>query len=364
MNHTCFSTDYATARLRLLAAAEAARDWTHRAFAHPDVGPAGETLTLDVFRRGPADADRVLVVNSATHGAEGFSGSAIQLALIAAAPTLPDNVALLLIHGINPHGFAHLRRVTEDNVDLNRNFVDFTAPLPMNTVYRDLSPTLNPDVLGDPETLIDRMDALRATMGDLPFMKAVSGGQYDDPAGVQFGGSAPTWSRRTIERIWREDLGTAQVVVQLDVHTGLGPRGFGMLMMAANPDEPHRALTARWFGPMMVTARPASTAETVLGGYLNAGLEQLSSARVIPMTLEFGTEPLAQVLAAVIADNWLFRQAKVAPAVVRSIKDRVRAAFDPQDDDWRDAVLSRGAQVVSQALAGLGALDIERDLPR
>ena len=29
-----------------------------------------------------------------------------------------------MIHALNPFGFAHLRRANEDNVDLNRNFVD------------------------------------------------------------------------------------------------------------------------------------------------------------------------------------------------------------------------------------------------
>ncbi|KQM67851.1 hypothetical protein ASE75_02905 [Sphingomonas sp. Leaf17] len=362
MSDNPFSPDYATARQRLLAAAAGA-DWSHRAIMHPEYGPSGEPLALDVLRRGPADANRVLVINSATHGAEGFSGSAIQLALIQAAPVLPDGVALLLIHGVNPHGFAYLRRVTEDNVDLNRNFIDFTAPLPTNSMYRNLSPTVNPIVLDDSDALIDRLESLRIDMGDLPFMKALSGGQYDDPAGIQFGGAGSTWSRRTIERIWREELGAAAVVVQLDVHTGLGPRGLGMLMMAANPDEPHRTLTADWFGPMMVSARPASAEQTVLGGYLNAGLERAVAAWVIPMTLEFGTEPLAPVIAAVIADNWLHRQVDPAPDVARSIKGCIRAVFDPQDDEWRAAVLARGAQVLGQALAGLGTLDIEKDLP-
>ena len=45
-----------------------------------------------------------------------------------AVPARPEQ-AVLLVHAINPHGFAWSRRVTQENVDLNRNFlVDFTAP--------------------------------------------------------------------------------------------------------------------------------------------------------------------------------------------------------------------------------------------
>lgn len=368
MTDSGFSPDYATARARLLDAAANAGDWTHRAIAHPLTGPDGTPLFLDVLRRGPADAPRVLVVNSATHGVEGFSGSAIQHNLVAAAPPLPPGVAVVLIHGVNPHGFAHLRRVTEDNVDLNRNFIDFDGPLPVNAVYAGLSATVNPVDHPDIGTLMAELASLRETMGAMPFMKAVSGGQYDDPAGIQFGGRAPTWSRRTIEQVWRDELSAAAVIVQIDVHTGLGPYGVGMLMMAADPDEPHRALTAGWFGPMMVSPRPTSGADTILGGYLNAALETAVAARVIPMTLEFGTEPLDTVLAAVIADNWLSAQRPPAPgcdpALARSIKQRLRAAFDPDDAAWRTGVATRGADVIARALAGLADIDIERDLPR
>ena len=29
----------------------------------------------------------------------------------------------MIIHAVNPYGFAHLRRVNEENIDLNRNFI-------------------------------------------------------------------------------------------------------------------------------------------------------------------------------------------------------------------------------------------------
>ncbi len=41
-----------------------------------------------------------------------------------------QNTGALLIHALNPYGFAWTRRVTEDNVDLNRNFVDHDKGYP------------------------------------------------------------------------------------------------------------------------------------------------------------------------------------------------------------------------------------------
>ncbi len=49
--------------------------------------------------------------------------------------SVPDDLAVVLIHAINPYGFAWIRRVNEDNVDLNRNCIDFGAAIPENPGY-------------------------------------------------------------------------------------------------------------------------------------------------------------------------------------------------------------------------------------
>ncbi len=41
-------------------------------------------------------------------------------------------MAVVHVPAVNSHGFSHARRVKEDNVDLNRNFIDFAQPLPVN----------------------------------------------------------------------------------------------------------------------------------------------------------------------------------------------------------------------------------------
>ena len=61
---------------------------------------------------------------------EGFAGSACQQGSVHSPPPLPDDLAVVFVHAINPYGFAWIRRVNEDNVDLNRNCIDFAAGLP------------------------------------------------------------------------------------------------------------------------------------------------------------------------------------------------------------------------------------------
>lgn len=354
-----FSDTYQEARKALLDRASAAGGWEHEAIAHPQKGPDGQPIYVDILRRGPADAERILTISSGTHGAEGFCGSALQSWFVDVAPALPENTAVVLVHAVNPYGFAHVRRVNEDNVDLNRNFIDFSKGRPENDAYAEIFDLLNPREWSDetPAAIEASLKRVQAATDPLQFMKMISGGQYDFADGMQFGGFEPAWSRRTIEDVWQRYLGTAKIVVQIDIHTGLGEDGVGVLMMAANDDEPHKAITAGWLGPMMVTSRPRNSEETILGGYMNGGVEQQLDAWVIPMTLEYGTRPSIEVLIAMIGDNWLVHHGEIDSPQGRAIKERLLRAFYPDDDAWREKVMVRGEDVITKCLTGLGELD-------
>ncbi|MFP5407313.1 MAG: DUF2817 domain-containing protein, partial [Gammaproteobacteria bacterium] len=136
----CFSTNYATARARFLLAATEAGARVDVLTNTVAVAPNDSTLTTDVAVLGPTSGERALLVFSGTHGPEGFVGSAAQIALLRELASRAEalSVRLVLVHAINPWGFAHISRTTENNVDLNRNFVDWTQPLPENPHYGEL----------------------------------------------------------------------------------------------------------------------------------------------------------------------------------------------------------------------------------
>ena len=85
----------------------------------------GRGLAMGVTIHGPADASKVLMTTSVVHGSEGFCGSATQTGLLQITVSLPPDVAVVQVLAVNPYGFSHARRVNEDGVDLNRNFIDF-----------------------------------------------------------------------------------------------------------------------------------------------------------------------------------------------------------------------------------------------
>ena len=361
-----FSDRYGTARRRLLDLVQQRPAWTHEANEHPLAAPDGDAIYTDIFWRGPRDAAKVLVLCSGTHGVEGFTGSAIQSAVVDENSDLPDGAAMMLVHAVNPFGFAHLRRVNEDNIDLNRNFIDFDQPLPVNDGYRALDSIVNPAQWTD-ETgpaIAQHFQSMQSSMPYLEFLKTISGGQYRYPRGIQYGGAQPAWSRETMERVWQDYLARAKLVVQLDIHTGLGPKGHGVLMMAADDAEPHKAISADWFGPMMVTPRPKNREETVLGGYMNAALEEAIDAYVMPMTLEFGTEPPEAVLMTLIKDNWLAHHGDPSSAQGQEVREQVLRAFYPDDAAWRSAVMERAHALIASALDGMANLDPSLEILR
>ncbi len=352
-----FSATYADARAKFLAAAHRAGA-DSAAHMHPLRGPAGEELATDVAWLGPGNARSVLVMSSATHGVEGFCGSAVQTAWLEAggAARRPEEVAVLLIHAVNPHGFAWLRRVNEDNVDLNRNWIDFTRSPPPNAGYDQLRDAICPQdwnavTLARTEA---QLQAYAARHGDRGLQTAMTGGQWNDPEGIFYGGRAPTWSRRTLTSILTERLHHARHVAILDFHTGLGPYGCCERILPATPGDPSIARAAAWFG--VGNSHPGgetSASAAVQGDNLTGAARLLPDAEVTAMALEFGVAPLWTMLTAVRADCWLHAHGGPNSELAASIKTQLRAAFCANDQVWEGMVLGQSLNMCRQALIAL-----------
>ena len=216
-------------------------------------GPTGEALSTDTAWFGPDDAARVLVLVSATHGIEGFCGSGAQIDWITQGgpPSLPSGMAALLVHAVNPYGFAWLRRTTEEGVDLNRNCVCFEDGLPDNPGYEELATAFVPTSL-DAASIAAADRRLRdyeQLHGKRAYDVARSSGQYTHPDGIFFGGRGPTWALGTINAICRDfGLGERSGVVEIDYHTGLGPFGHGEPIVGHKPGTPGQARCRAWYG--------------------------------------------------------------------------------------------------------------------
>jgi hypothetical protein len=352
-----FSDTYQQARDKFVDAASRAAGELEK-FWHPELGPDGSKLSTDVAWLGPRDAERVLVMISATHGVEGFAGSGAQVDWLARgeAARLPSGVATLLIHAINPYGFAWLRRVTHENVDLNRNWIDFNAPLPQNAAYDALADAICPaDWSEETQSRTNAMLAEYVTRhGKAALQRVFQGGQYRHPNGVFYGGCAPTWSRQVQTRIFSERLQRASRVAIIDFHTGLGPWGFGERIVTSPRGSAVFDRAMRWYGKEVASPDDGTSASApVVGDGLSASVKLLPHAEVTGMALEFGTLPVEAVMQALRADAWLHTHGKFDSTQGRAIKAQLRAAFYGDAGDWKGMIAGQALLASRQAIAGL-----------
>ncbi len=315
-------------------------------------GAAGETLTIDFARFGAARPLRLLVVLSGIHGVEGPAGSALQRQLIADLPTLsmPDDGAVLLVHAANPFGYAWHRRWNEDNVDLNRNFVDFDAALPQRPDYAALDAWLNPVELGDTRRF-QRRGADLVTQHGLKWLhRTLIEGQHQFPQGLYFAGRAPVASNVLLQSLFADAMTGVEHALVIDLHTGMG--GFGDCLYLPGHDPGSRPFVwlethfnrARFVLPTTDDSSPAVPVAGKLSQWL---IDRYP--RLVYLTVEFGTVPDERMLRSERAENWLFHHGDRTSPDGATILREIRETSAPADPRWRRRVLVQGAAVLADA---------------
>ncbi|RFB83471.1 ABC transporter [Rhizobium leguminosarum bv. trifolii] len=362
-----FSVNYGVLRQRFLASARRAKA-TLFEFEHPLHGADGEQLYTDVAHIGARDASRVLIVISGTHGVEGQFGSACQSEWLSAnaAWQLPADTAVLMVHLINPWGTAWSRRTNEDNVDLNRNFINWNKPAPQNPSYKELHAAFVCPEKDGPQR--DHADSIvehaRRTLGGQAGLAAiVEAGQYDFSDGLFYGGQGPVWSNRTLHEILRTFASKAKHAIIFDLHTGAGPYGYPALLSVTEVDHPGLDWGRDLFGPALSIVRTGAGAKTDTGiaatatGYVSGAVRQaLAHARVLPLVVECGTLDSRSVMDAVVADNWLHLFGKIDSTTGRKVKDALKRAFIPHDPEWQRSCLSTSLRYFERGLEELNSI--------
>ncbi len=362
-----FALDYATLRQRFLAAARAAGAALSE-HVHPLHGPDGKPIATDVALIGKPDAAKLMVLISGTHGVEGPYGSACQTAWLAQKDdwALPDDTAVLMIHLINPWGTAWQRRVNEDNVDLNRNFIDWKGRKPQNKAYAELHPALAGAAWDGPERI--KADELLAelvkTKGQTDVSLIIEAGQYDFVDGLFYGGDRPVWSNRVLTTVLAEFGTTAAQIIVFDMHTGAGPYGYPALLSVSPVNHAGLAWGTEIFGPAMVPVITGESATTTTGiaatatGYVSAFVHAaMRQARVLPLVMECGTLNATEMQRRVVADNWLHLYGKLETERGQKIKTELMHGFIPQDESWQQICLVTSLRHFDTALTALKRAD-------
>lgn len=347
-----FPKDYAAGRRAFLAAAEARGA---RTSSHPltSRGPEGEELAVDVARLGPEAAERALVVSSGIHGVEGFAGSAIQHRLLREqldGLELPADVGLLVIHALNPWGFAWVRRVNESNVDLNRNFLRHPEDHVPNPGYDHLYEAINPTLLDEESEAASaaRLLGYAEEHGAKRLQEVLTCGQYAHARGVQFGGVREEESNRILRAVVGRELRGARELAWVDLHTGLGPFGSVELISEYPVEHPAYARMRAWYGEEARSSVAGESVSAALHGVMERGIESELSpdCESTIFAAEFGTYEPQRVFWAMRADNWLRHHGDPDSEQAHRIRGELLEVFRPDDPQWQARVLEEGARVL------------------
>jgi hypothetical protein len=352
-----FANTYSEARAKFLAAARAAGANLIQHALPKFRGPRDQELILDVARLGPQKPESLLVLISGTHGIEGFCGSGCQIGYLSDLlyEALPITSGLLLIHALNPFGFAWLRRANEENVDLNRNFHDFSKPLPSSKSYEALHDWLIPlEWEGNTREPADAALRDYAKKDFRKFQAELTAGQYTRPNGLFYGGNQPTWSNRMLRQILAECISpTLKKLAVIDFHTGLGRRaGYGEPIHVGSASD--FALAKEWYGEEVRSLNQGEAVATALtGSVADAFPQSTPDLKVIYLALEFGTLPPMDVLDALRADHWLHAVPARATHLRPEIERQMRQAFNLDVPWWRAAVYARAMDFAMRATRAL-----------
>ncbi len=354
-----FSNTYQQARKKFLRAAQA-RSAKQESYESPFLGPGEEKLFTDTALLAQGNEKVLLVITSGTHGVEGFAGSSVQTGLLSEGlpEHLIEGIAVLMIHGINPYGFSHLRRFNEDNIDINRNFVKHPQPYPENCNHAELAPALTPKSLGFFSTMQLFFTLIRFFLanGTKSLIQALAGGQNIQPQGLYYGGSTETWSNTTVRSILKPWKNSVEKVIVLDLHTGLGKFGNTVLLVdSASPTAWCRA--KQWWPDLNVPDTTTGPYSARLTGTLSREIHTMFPAadEVTTATVEFGTEKWWQkltlnALRSVRAETWLTHYGKHESRDLIQARQRLRKTFCPDSKEWQSQVWCNAQKIIVNVL--------------
>jgi predicted deacylase len=352
---SAFSPNYVTARERFRAASSSF-GYQHTVYPIDQVSSTGETLTIDVSMSGSTNPNRVVVISSGLHGVEGFLGSAIQLAFLEKYRTitssLPPDIKVILIHALNPYGFAWQRRWNENNIDLNRNFllpgeVFKGSPKDYPKFNSFLNPTSAPSRF---EPYILQALWLISRYGMTSLKNTLPVGQYDFPKGLFFGGHAPSKTQEILSKHLPQWIGKASEVVHIDFHTGLGRWGTYKLLLTTSKNSEAYSRLARQFGTENIEPFSSEGVSYEIRGGLGTWCQALlPQCQYDFLTAEFGTYSTIQVLKALRSENRAYWWAKPNHNYDWT-KQRLVKMFAPSSQTWRAKCLTQGLNICEQAL--------------
>ena len=307
-----------------------------------------------VYLPSSGERTNLILLTTGVHGMEGYIGSVMLDVFFAEVyPTLDtENTGILIVANVNPYGMKYMRRYNENNVDLNRNFIEDwdSFDRASNTEYPKVDKFLQPEgKMGNAfwhEVGFYLSLAKEAIFtGADTISDALLTGQYEYPEGVYYGGDGDEKSTTYLKGVFRECLDSEyENIVHVDIHSGYGPR-YNMVIFNSVQDETTEAEAREMFGYDYIIAVDSEEFYPTFGDTtdyfyrLKNGME--SDKELYSTCFEFGTIGDSFIdsilsLKYTVDENrqhWYPTDNEITEAVVR---ENYYELFYPTETKWRE----------------------------
>jgi hypothetical protein len=308
------------------------------------------------------EAKKLIIMTSGIHGIEGFTGSAVQryfLSEVLDREAL-KNIGVLIIHGINPYGFKYGRRVSENNVDMNRNF-DINKDLfaIKNEDYEKTNQFLNPQNKSKSGYFGNALFFIKTVYYILHYsMKTLREstlkGQYQFEHGIFFGGSDFETQKGWLEHLILEKTRDYEYIFVIDLHTGYGERAKLHFLPGNVQEKQRKALLEVLFKDIAIDW-PNTEKQFIMvrGGFRDyVGNLIPDDKKYIGTVLEFGTLNSHKTVGSVrslhnvILENQGFHHGHKNSKMEDIVKKRFREMFFPSSKLWRSQIMKQTSEIL------------------
>ena len=318
-----------------------------------------DDLYIDkVYLPSSGERTNLILLTTGVHGMEGYIGSVmLDVFFEEIYPTLDtENTGILIVANVNPYGMKYMRRYNENNVDLNRNFIEDWENFDRssNKEYPKVDKFLQPEgKMGNAfwhEVGFYLSLAKEAIFtGADTISDALLTGQYEYPEGVYYGGDGDEKSTTYLKGVFRECLDSEyENIVHVDIHSGYGPR-YNMVIFNSVQDEITEAEAVEMFGYDYIIAVDSEEFYPTFGDTtdyfyrLKNGIE--SDKDLYSTCFEFGTIGDSFIdsilsLKYTVDENrqhWYPTENKITEAVVR---ENYYELFYPTETEWREKTVA------------------------
>ena len=365
-----FPESYDQSRLRFIQDSACVRDRWPRSRLEKYSLEKFNDLSMDWLWLEPHRKDFLVMITMAEHGIEGYAGSAmLKLFMEEYLPRFnPENTGVLLVHAINPWGMKYHLRNNPNNVDLNRNFIHNGIFHTEHNRYYDLFANfLNPSRrVGHLNLEAIQFYANVARYMVYPGRKLLQAatllGQSRHSKGVYFGGVEHQEETKVLMNLYRSALSQYQNFIQLDMHTGYGPR-YQMSFLVPSRDSISSAEASKKFNYPLVQKVDADEFYAIhgdMGEYVYELRDaEFPRTNVFAGGFEFGTygdslPGLVRSLQTTILENQLRHHGAISDRVQDQIRALYEELFIPAEAGWREKALADCRQAYDGVFRSFG----------